>query len=465
MGLDLDTSEKPVISTAIKRVLQFWDVDRAVGLFVLGRAWSALAVPITLLAVGTFLSGEEQGFYYTFANILALQIFFELGLTNVILQFAAHEKAGLAWAPERILDGDPVSKSRLASLVRMAMRWYGVAAILAVAFILPSGLYFFGTHQAEAGTVAWRIPWIWMSLATAGALFISPIFAVLEGCGMVAEICAMRLCQAIASCLVLWFALSRHMGLIAASLFATTGLCCGILWLVVRYRAFLIDMLSFRGHDARIGWRKEIWPMQWKIALSWLSGYFIFQLFNPILFAFRGPVEAGRMGMSLEVMKGITSVSIAWIYTRMPLFGSLIAKREFASLDKGFFRSARRSVLVGLLIGAAACLGAFALHAGHHPLGQRMLDPLPFALLTLATVLGVVVQAQAVYLRAHKQEPFLIPSLMGGLLVGMSTYFLGRYFGAGGVVFGYLGITLLMLPYNTWIFQTRRRDWHSLGSI
>ena len=56
MGLDLDTSEKPVVGSAIERFLQSWDVDRAVGLFVLGRAWSAIAVPITLL------SADSHGF-------------------------------------------------------------------------------------------------------------------------------------------------------------------------------------------------------------------------------------------------------------------------------------------------------------------------------------------------------------------------------------------------------------------
>ncbi len=45
-----------------------------------------------------------------------------------------------------------------------------------------------------------------------------------------------------------------------------------------------------------ISWRREVWPFQWKIAVSWLCDYFIFQLFTPVLFAFRGPVEAGQDG-------------------------------------------------------------------------------------------------------------------------------------------------------------------------
>ena len=43
-----------------------------------------------------------------------------------------------------------------------------------------------------------------------------------------------------------------------------------------------------------ISYMKEIFPNQWKIALSWVSGYFIFHFFNPVLFA-EGPVVAGQM--------------------------------------------------------------------------------------------------------------------------------------------------------------------------
>ena len=40
---------------------------------------------------------------------------------------------------------------------------------------------------------------------------------------------------------------------------------------------------------------------QWRIAVSWLCSYFTVQVFIPILFALRGPIEAGQMGMSLSI--------------------------------------------------------------------------------------------------------------------------------------------------------------------
>jgi hypothetical protein len=69
--------------------------------------------------------------------------------------------------------------------------------------------------------------------------------------------------------------------------------------------------------------------------------------------------------------------------------------------------------------------------------------------------------AEALYLRAHKQEKFLLNSILGALLVGASTFFLGRSFGAIGVVSGSLIIGLVMgLPLGTYTFLKYRRAWH-----
>jgi len=48
---------------------------------------------VTAFLLARFLSKEEQGFYFTFASVLAIQIFFELGLGGILTQFVAHEMA------------------------------------------------------------------------------------------------------------------------------------------------------------------------------------------------------------------------------------------------------------------------------------------------------------------------------------------------------------------------------------
>lgn len=82
--------------------------------------------------------------------------------------------------------------------------------------------------------------------------------------------------------------------------------------------------------------KKEIFPFQWKIAISWLSSYFIFQLLNPVLFAYKGPVVAGQMGITLTIFGGLSAISMTWITTKVPAFSMLVAKKEYNELDKIF---------------------------------------------------------------------------------------------------------------------------------
>ena len=66
------------------------------------------------------------------------------------------------------------------------------------------------------------------------------------------------------------------------------------------------------------------------------------------------------------------------------------------------------------------------------------------------------------YLRAHKQERFMVNSIGGALYTGAMVWLLGRSFGAGGIAAGYLAGTLVIgLGFGTYTFQRYRRLWHA----
>src|SRR6185436_8388253 len=135
-------------------------ITRALVYSVLGRVWSVTAGPVTLVVIGRFLSGEEQGFYYTFWSVLGLWVFFDLGLGLVIVQFASHERAVLRLENGR-MTGDPRAKERLASLLHLALRWYGYAGLAMLSVVLPAGLLFFSRYHRGGGVgIDWVLPWI-----------------------------------------------------------------------------------------------------------------------------------------------------------------------------------------------------------------------------------------------------------------------------------------------------------------
>ena len=70
-------------------------VDRAVFYSILSKAFSTAGSLITIPLILTRLTSVEQGFYYTFGSILALQVFLEMGFGAVAVQMVAHESAHL----------------------------------------------------------------------------------------------------------------------------------------------------------------------------------------------------------------------------------------------------------------------------------------------------------------------------------------------------------------------------------
>ena len=446
----------------IRKVLRtVLGIDRAIAFTIFARGWASLAGLVTMALIARFLSPAEQGYYYTFSSLVALQLIFELGFSFVILQLAAHERAQLRFAADGLIEGNPVAHSRLASVLQTSVKWYSGAALLMVATLLLAGLRFFRIH---AGTgVAWKLPWCLLAVMVALTFQLDPVFSFLEGCGFIWQVASMRFGQAFVGSLLAWAAISTHHGLYAPAMVVVGQATVGICFLGVPQRSRILKgLLRFPVREHFVGWRREIWPFQWKIAASSLSGYFIFQLFNPVLFAYQGPVAAGRMGMSLSISSAIGAIAMSWMNTKASPFGNLIARGEIAVLDKLFFRTLWQST--SLAATGALSFFLFLLWAGHNypKLASRTLTPWAFAMLLLAMVINQLIFAEALYLRAHKREPFLVISVAGAFLQGCATWALGKYWNANAVATSTFVLTALFgLPTGTYIFITKRRQWHT----
>ena len=212
---------------------------------------------------------------------------------------------------------------------------------------------------------------------------------------------------------------------------------------------------------------KEIFPYQWRIALSWVSGYFIFQLFNPILFATEGAVIAGQMGMTLTALNAIQAFSISWLNTKVPVYSSLIAQKKFSNLDYLFNKTLKQMTFIcgSLLLTFLAficILRGFRVALNGSLIADRFLTFVPMCLMLIPVFLQQFTNSWATYLRCHKKEPFLAISIINGLLCLLSTFFLGKIYGLYGVVIGNCAIQIVLFPCGYYIYSSNKKKWHTL---
>lgn len=441
-------------------------MDKAIAYSSGSRIIGGVTGVLSVFFISTFLTGVEQGFYYTFGSILALQVFFELGLTGIMTQYVAHEVSHLQLNADNHYEGEEKYKSRLASLVHFCVKWYSVLAILVFVSILIIGLVFFEHYgEDQSSDVSWHIPWVLICLGTSINILQSPFISIFMGIGKVKEMSKVGFIQQIILPLAIWTGFICGLKLYVLPLSSFVSI---LIWQIFVWKTGLagivINLWKVRITES-VAYFKEIFPYQWKIALSWVSGYFIFQLFNPVLFATEGAVVAGQMGMTLQALNAIQAFSMSWLNTKVPLYSQLIALKDYLKLDTIFNQTLKQMtsvcfVLLVVFFIAIWLLNITQIQLNGHVFADRFLPYVPMFLLMFTVYLNQYISSWATYLRCHKQEPFLVISICGALADGLSTLVLGNLYGLYGITFGYSLLTLLFFPWGYWIYRTKKAEWH-----
>lgn len=444
-------------SGILQRIVEHAGLDQAVVFTLLTKAWQAVAGVVTLLLIAKFFAPEIQGFYYTFSSLLALQAFVELGLYVVIVNVTSHEWSKLSVDASGSVLGDTTAVSRLASLVRFIARWYAGVSFL---FILGAGIagHIF-LSQAQATGVSWKGPW-WTVVALAAAqLWLMPFLSLLEGCNQVVTLNRFRLGQTLVEAFMMWVLLAAGAGLWVAAGAQVARVATILVFLLTRYRHFFRSLLASRGQE-RIRWRQEIWPMQWRLALQGSVNYLMFSLFTPIMFHYHGAVMAGRMGMTLQIVGMVQSMTLAWVQTKIPRFGMLAARKDYAELDKIWWRASTLSVGLAIAGSLVIWLTVVLLDELGVGLASRILGPMPTALFLVAYGLMQISYCYSAYLRAHAREPFLVLGVSGGILIGAFVFLFGSRYGPTGAAAGYAAVAaLFVVPMSAVIWIRRRAEW------
>jgi hypothetical protein len=444
-------------------------LDRSIAFTVAARLCQIAGSAGTVLLIVRFLSPLEQGYYYTLLSLMALQTVFELGFSFVILQLAAHESALLTIFPDGRIEGERTAHARLASVLRLTLRWYLRAAIAFAVVVLPLGIFFFSREAHGADHVSWLGPWIAAVLATSVTFFLTPLCSFLEGCNQVRPVARLRMVQALIVVVLSWGAIAAGRGLYACAL-VNLGWIAVCMVFFARRRRILFSLLRHTAGEDQVSWRDEIWPFQWKIAVSWFCSYCTMQMFTPILFVFRSPQEAGRMGLSLSIAGYLPILALCWITPKAAPFGQLVKRGLLAELDAIFFKTLKQATALMLLLVAVCFVAVLGVQTVSPKMAQRMVAPSIFALLLCAAFSSFLVQSMAVYLRSFKREPYLVQSMVvAGLTVAGILLTVSRW-GSLAVAVLYCAVSgAVGLPWAAVIFHAQRKVWrgncHSLAEM
>lgn len=409
------------VNILVKKVLKF---DKDILSTLIFRGWSSIAGIVMVLLIPITLNPKEQGYFYTFSSLVALQVFFELGLNQAIIQIAGYEFSKLASAENKKIG---YYQYRISSLTRALNKWYQVISLLFLFTVLIAGFYFFSkANYLEAGF--WMGPWIVIILSTSVNLYLSHKLTLIESAGRIADIARMRTTQSIIGYILVWLALILNQGLWAITALAMTSTIYSIYWLQKDKCKLKPNIAIIKEKKKEtINWRKEIFPLQWRFAITWLSGYLLYQLFVPLDFSFNGASSAGKLGITIVVFTGILSIGVSWVTAKNPAMVTLIANNNKRQLNKLFRSIALRNTFFVIFFSGIFLLFLSIGKNLSWLFVQRFASIEISAFIALATISNSIVFSAALYMRAHRQEPLIWSSAVTGVLNGVSAYFLVRH--------------------------------------
>ncbi|PQJ28092.1 hypothetical protein [Rubritalea profundi] len=401
-------------------------MDRAIAASSLTQMIRFVTGPITMVLMIRHFTPEEQGFFYSFAGVIGLQVFLEAGFAQSITQFTSKEFASLRFNTSGALTGDPAALSRLRSLLAQSNRYYcSMAAVLTVA--LSIGGYWFFSSKSSHG-VPWHIPWFVVCFTSGLGFLLTPYWAFLVGCNRVAQVATYRFWATLVGFTVTATGLILGFGIYVVVYGALFNLVFPIVYLTTRWRKLLLQVLRPPGKYI-ISWREDIWGFQWRIALTWMSRYFLESGIAPLAFQISGPLMAGKIGMTFQVVRMIGGISNTWTATKIPYWGALAAGNRWEELEFSWRSAARRNVLL-TFIGLLAFVVAFPLLNSIWPTASnRFLAITDIAYFSVGWFFYSFWLVSMHYTRALRQEPYTFLHVAVGLVFLSGCLLLYKNFG------------------------------------
>ena len=399
-----------------------------------------------MLLIAQHMTPEQQGWYYSFLT-LTTPYLFDLGLSNVAMQLAAHDKA------RSILGQGGFQGAYFRCLIAKMFRWYFLLGVCCVALLLPLGTLFFRT---SAPFSTWFPQWVVLVLITGIGLMTIPYLSIAEGRGRIRDVYVLRLLQGLIGATLCWLVLASGGGLWSVELGPMAGLLVSGIWI---FRQWHWIGPAIRDNDQEVfKWRQEIWPLQWRLGLNLLCGYLLTQIYTPILFHFHGGVAAGQMGLSLAIANTVGLIAQSWVARHVPAMGGAAACGDWITLDRLFSRDFAISSAAFLL--GASVLCAARLLLTNSSFDSRVLPQNQFLMLFGVIFVNHVVGCLSAHLRSFRQEPLVWVAIVGVLLAVPIGTVAAQYYSSGGVICTLFVVNVFIeLPMAIWLWHRCNREW------
>jgi O-antigen/teichoic acid export membrane protein len=399
----------------VKNIIKILNSNPSLVYTLLHRFSLIFSSGLVTILLPVFLGPEEQGFYYVFGSIAASQVLFELGFGQIVLQNVAYYSTGLLVNKNQQIDGDADSLEKLSSVILQISKWYLYVSTL---FFVASVVFGYFLFEKKYPENRWSLlfPYIVFIASVATNLYLASQISILEGLGQLGQVSLQKIVQSVVSCAVSFMVLYFGGGLWVVTVAPIVNLILSLRFIKNKNRVFLLLVKRRVNTTAALNWRKDVLPLQIKLGISWICGYFIHHVSTPIIMINLGAAEAGAYGITNTVVNSLHAIAFGCIHARLPKMVNFIALGDRRSLLELFRKSIGQALAVALFL-IFGLIFVIWIGLAYKP---KYFDRIaPFWVIFLLCVnlcASTAIASMAAFMRAHGEEPMLLPTIVGAAL-------------------------------------------------
>lgn len=411
--------------------------------------------PIVMLLIPMFLTEVEQGYWYTIGSLSALSTFADLGFGTLVGQFSAHEFSKLRFDKNLRYEGEKNDIERIASLYKYVLKWALCVCVIAYPVIMGVGIAVLNTHGEMS---SWIIPWIIYMLAGGLSFIVRISLSFFEGCNLISKIQTNYTIAALVLTCVTIGMLVGKCGLYALAIPSVISFLINFVLMLIVFRHAIIQLLKTKVvHNYH--WGRNFLSLIWKYAISWASGYFIFQIYTPLAFMVYDPVMAGKVGITMTLIQACFTIANTFNAMFVPKINIFVANREWGKAE-GLCKKGLLLSMPLYVLGATIIMLGLGLGQGRIALFDRFLPVTIVAVLIIAWFLQIPINTIATYGRAHKQEPFLVMSVVGSLFIFGSTVLIVFFLPINYIFAGFALSNVVSAVIFVMMYLKLKDKWH-----
>ena len=298
---------------------------------IINKFWTTLHGVIFLIIINLFLSDIEIGNYYLMVSVLSLQALFEIGFLNIV-------QASIA---KKYFNKEKNYFNKKFFLKDFS-RYKNYYFFVSVLFFIFTNLYLFIFIDINEDLNFKFSYFIYVFFASCN-IYLLPFFAAIDGLNKISNSAIIKTLSSFLSLAVTFILLSLNFKLYSfgiAQFFLATGNYFGLRTL---------GIFNFKPPIKFSLLRKTIQKtikLQLKYLSVWISGYILFSLYVPLTYKFYGPVQAGKIGLTISIFGFSLALGNSIVQARLPYFSKKFEQSKY----KQCFDLLRRTSLISTLV-------------------------------------------------------------------------------------------------------------------